>query len=866
MRTFAIIILFITLSLVNFVYAQNTWLSAPLDKALSEDNADQTYFKVNIILNEKVNLDSLQTVFRTQQTPLDVRAKTTINLLTAKANATQKNIANYLHQHEANNITQLWICNLIIAELKGKDITPLLQFSEIEHIELASEQTVKPIDFTKSTTPAPKSINGREPGLTAIGAPFMWNLGYTGHGRKMYSVDTGCWPQHPAIGNRFLANFLPMEQCWFAYDSPLPADKSNSHGTHILGTTLGLDAANNDTIGSAFKAYWIATDPIVQNPADIKPISELMLAFQFAMNPDGDTATTDDIPDAINNSWGIESNQQADTLCVSFVSDVFIAVEAAGIASIHSAGNNGPGAATIGRPAFISPSLVNVFAVGAVDAEDVNYTVAGFSSRGPSFCGGGGSIEIKPEVSAPGVNVRSCVGQDDYDNYDGTSMASPHVTGAVLLLKEAFPFLPGEELKYALYYSAIDLGDVGEDNTYGMGMINLEAAYNYLSQTWSPVPPQNNTYDIAVSQITSPADGGFTCNENFTPQVIIKNTGDSTLTTASIHYSINGGPESTYAWSGSLVAGQTQSLTLPALQFNGSGNVEFMVRAELNDTINEYDYINNRRISRFNYRQSVTLPFMEDFEDGISPAVWYINNPDYDLTWDTVTSSGLGWESYAAYMPFGSEIINNRLDELISPVFDLSGTDSLTLRFDMSYQHKHPSLSDTVTIYASTNCGASFPYKIWKKGGDTLSTWDDNTNNFIPSLPEHWREEVVNISQFAGENLLLKFVGKNRRGNYFTLDNIWIYNGNKPASIAEETPFEVSVYPNPAGDYVTIETLKSETGNWKLELCDLTGRSVLQTTSNIKHQTLNISNLSSGIYTLHYSSEQGSRYFKLIKR
>lgn len=860
-------LLLLSLLSISCIFSQTAWLSTPLQSAL--DRLETDYYKVNIVLNEKANLDSLLNDFRVKQTPVDVRAKTTISLLTRKAAETQKNILEHFkaNNNSVKNVQPLWISNLIIAEVKPSLIKELQYFSEIEHIELANEQVVKPVDFIRSNTPPLKSINGREPGLTAIGAPFMWQMGYTGHGTKMYSVDTGCWPQHPAIGNRFLANFLPMEQCWFAYDSPLPADKSNSHGTHILGTTLGLDAANNDTIGSAFNAYWIATDPIVQNLADVKPMSELMLAFEFALNPDGDTATTDDIPDAINNSWGITSDQSADTLCQSFVTDMFLAVEAAGIASIHSAGNNGPGNATIGRPAFINPSPVNLFSVGAVDAANINYPIASFSSRGPSFCGGGGSLEIKPEVSAPGVNVRSCVGQNDYDEYSGTSMASPHVTGAVLLLKEAFPFLPGEELKYALYYTADDLGDVGEDNTYGMGMINLEAAFNYLSQSYSPVPPEENSYDIAVSEIISPADGRFTCSENFTPQIILKNTGDSTLTQATIFYSIDNGNESSFAWMGNLASGQSETVTLPSVQFSGVGMIDFRVRVELDNSIHEYDYINNRRISRFNYRQTVGLPFMEDFEDGISPAIWYINNPDYDLTWDTTLTSGLGWDSYAAYMPFGSQIANNKIDELFSPVFDLNGTDSLSLRFDMCYQFKYPTtLTDSITIFASIDCGLTFPYKIWKKGGDTLSTWDVNTNHFLPTLPEHWREEIINISQFAGQYLMLKFVGKNRRGNYFTIDNIWIYNGNKPLSVEENETVEISVYPNPAKEKVTIELIsKSNIQNLEFRMFDITGQLVQFSKSSSTQSTLDISHYTSGVYTLHVSGEDVNRYFKIIK-
>jgi len=77
-------------------------------------------------------------------------------------------------------------------------------------------------------------------------------------------------------------------------------------------------------------------------------------------------------------------------------------------------------------------------------------------------------------------------------------MSCPHVSGAVVLLKEAFPQLGGDSLLYALYASAIDMGDPGEDNTFGRGRIDVLAAYNYLAQRHTPVPARRG-YDLALS-------------------------------------------------------------------------------------------------------------------------------------------------------------------------------------------------------------------------------------------------------------------------------------------------------------------------------------------------------------------------------
>src|SRR5690606_17277289 len=122
------------------------------------------------------------------------------------------------------------------------------------------------------------------------------------------------------------------------------------------------------------------------------------------------------IPDVINNSWGRDNTvvNQDWSPCSEVVIPVISAVQAAGIANVFSAGNEGPGVSTLGVPHNINTGLVNSFTVGAVNGNEPTGLIASFSSRGPSLCGGEGSILIKPEVSAPGVNVRSAIQNGGY--------------------------------------------------------------------------------------------------------------------------------------------------------------------------------------------------------------------------------------------------------------------------------------------------------------------------------------------------------------------------------------------------------------------------------------------------------------------
>ncbi|MDO8549312.1 MAG: S8 family serine peptidase, partial [Ignavibacteria bacterium] len=294
-------------------------------------------------------------------------------------------------------------------------------------------------------------------------------------------------------------NHVPSNQAWFDPNtgSPTPTD-CDGHGTHTMGTMTGWSPTTGDTVGVAPDAEWIAAKTICSSPIT----SNCIAAFQWAMDPDGNPGTITDMPDVISNSW---FDSDVSNECSGIYKTTLDAVEAAGIAVIFSAGNNGPGASTITKPKNINTDEVNVFCTAAIDGASYlggnNNPIASFSSRGPSLCGGTGSLLIKPEVSAPGVNVRSSYGSGGYANISGTSMASPHIAGAIALLKQFAPNLTGKQIKLALYNTAKDLGTPGEDNTYGRGLIDVYAAFLSLG-TPDTTPPDPIT-DLSIMDPTS---------------------------------------------------------------------------------------------------------------------------------------------------------------------------------------------------------------------------------------------------------------------------------------------------------------------------------------------------------------------------
>ena len=465
----------------SFLFSQDlnyALIDDSLIEKIEEKNEDQ--FGIYIILEDRTDLDALESEMQKDKLDNHARTKKIITTLQNKSKTTQRSLLNNLAKMpgvDKGSIQSYWICNSIFLTCDLQTIAELSHDDRLEWIGLNAElQLTESIDEETEATLAASLAMNTEIGLGAINAPAMWELGYTGYGQIALVADTGIDPTHPAYSSRYRGNTTRDEEAWFQgefFDNESPF-ACGDHGSHVLGTVLGLDRINEDTIGVAYNAQWMGSPNLCFGTGTASNLA----TFQWAVNPDGDVDTSEDIADVINNSWwdpGVRNSE-----CNSLYVDLLDALEMIGVAVIFSAGNAGPEPESITPPKNISLSEVNVFCVANIRGD--SFTPAESSSRGPSVCGGEGSLLIKPEVSAPGVSVRSAVFEQEYGLKSGTSMAAPHVSGSILLLKEAFPYLRGEDLKWALYLSCRDLGDEGEDNTYGMGIIDVRAAYII---TWS---------------------------------------------------------------------------------------------------------------------------------------------------------------------------------------------------------------------------------------------------------------------------------------------------------------------------------------------------------------------------------------------
>jgi subtilisin family serine protease len=442
---------------------------------------------VIIYLEEQADIASLDLELKREKATRQVRHDRIVRSLKEVASRTQPELVKYLKEAEraghVTGFTPYWIANIIVVEATKTEINRLLSRNEIDFIEPNFKFEL--IDPVTSGAGDPKIRGiGVTPGLKAINADRVWKeLGITGAGRVVANLDTGVDGNHPALASRWRGTLpgVHWSEAWLDNvhgGSQFPVD-FYSHGTHVMGTITGLGEATGDTIGVAFGAYWIACNSIDQG-AGPEFDNDVIEAFQWFADPDGDPGTVDDVPDVVQNSWRINESFWSSppyTDCDSRWWEVIDNCEAAGVVVTFSAGNEGPGSETIGSPPDRADTPLNCYAIGAVDATNYSYPypIAGFSSRGPSGCVT--NFPIKPEVSAPGVDVYSSVPGGGYQGgWSGTSMSGPHVAGVVGLMREANPDLTVDEIKFILMETAHDFGDPGDDNTYGMGFIDAYEA------------------------------------------------------------------------------------------------------------------------------------------------------------------------------------------------------------------------------------------------------------------------------------------------------------------------------------------------------------------------------------------------------
>ncbi|WP_411103936.1 S8 family serine peptidase [Streptomyces sp. cmx-4-9] len=482
-----------------------------------------------------VYLDSAAdlTAARGQQTRA-AKAETVLRVKKDHAARSQAEVVKALKGARAE-YTPYWIVNAVRVVGSEKLAGSLAQRPEVARIDADDKVALpEPAGGSREKTTA----DAVEWNIDRIKAPQVWDqLGVRGEGIVVANIDSGVDYTHPAVNHQYRGRnadgsydhaynwFDPAGVC----DTAAPCD-NNDHGTHTMGTMVGDDGGANK-IGVAPGATWIAAKGCESSSCSE---ASLLAAGQWIVAPtdlNGQNPRPDLAPHVVNNSWG---GSGGDT----WYQEIVNTWRAAGIFPAFSNGNSGPGCSTSGSPG----DYANSYSSGAFD---INNAIASFSSRGA----GPGGI-VKPNISAPGVNVRSSVPGGGYEAFSGTSMASPHTAAAVALLWSAAPALEGDvaQTESLLDGTALDTdssqcgGAPADNNVFGEGRLDVLAAVNSAprgaigalggtvrSHTGEPVAGARITADGPIDRTTTTAaDGSYTFGS--------LSVGDYALTAAKFGY------------------------------------------------------------------------------------------------------------------------------------------------------------------------------------------------------------------------------------------------------------------------------------------------------------------------------------------
>jgi hypothetical protein len=339
-----------------------------------------------------------------------------------------------------------------------------------------------------------------------------------------------------------------------------------------------------------------------------------------------------------------------------------------------------------------------------------------------------------------------------------------------------------------------DFMDYTSDNCYSMFTLKQVERMEYVLNTYlsglissQGGTPPSNAPSIDASPAASVNPGGFetsgcnsiyypdilSCPGDFTPKVLIKNSGLNTITSITVGYVLNNGAPVTKSISTNLVSGATQEITFATTSVVNGNNIFKFFTAKVNGNNTDEVPANDTLTATLSVPDAITLPVSEGFENSAFPPTgWSIVNPGNDVTWQRTTPGSKS--SHSIYIDNYDKNAVGGVDEIRLPKINLANTDPVIISFDLAHKnYPDAAYNDSLQVLVSTDCGASFK-AYFNKAGAALATAGSSDNAYTNPAASDWKNQkiVIDGAALTSASIIVKFRNTSDYGNNIFIDNI----------------------------------------------------------------------------------------------
>jgi hypothetical protein len=328
----------------------------------------------------------------------------------------------------------------------------------------------------------------------------------------------------------------------------------------------------------------------------------------------------------------------------------------------------------------------------------------------------------------------------------------------------------------------------------------------------------------------------LTCGGDITPMVLIENKGLNKITSITVGYTLNGGSPVTVNLTPGLDFGITQMVSFPAISVNpGSYTFKFFTK-NVNGSGNDQVVANDTLATTLNVPNPSPVPLSEGFENTLfPPAGWSLLNEDNNVTWQNTTPGNNS--AHSMYINNYDDNSSGQIDEIRTPKLTFSGTDPITISFDLAHKnYPDASFNDRLQVLVSNDCGLTFT-SYFDKSGANLATAGSSSDSYLNPAPADWKTQKITLdgSVLNNGNIIVAFRNTSDWGNNIYIDNINIKQAKaRDLSVTAINPPATTDCEEPTTPVATVQNngLSTVTG-FKVSYQVDNGASSVTTVSNI---------------------------------